>query len=103
MGDVTLEEFLVDENAWLKTIEISHKLWVKEIPASTIQALIREYDEKKELEIKNQQEENAKFNDSVGNESDGEDGAVMIGRPSEPIKTQSSNENDLQPSAEISP
>ena len=73
MGDVTLEEFLGDENAWLRTIEISHKLWVKEIPASTIQALIREYDEKKELEIKNQQDENAKFNDSVGNESDGED------------------------------
>ena len=53
MGDVTLEEFLEDENAWLKTIEISHKLWVKEIPSHTIQALIREYDEKKELELKN--------------------------------------------------
>ena len=53
MGDVTLEEFLSDENAWLRTIEISHKLWVKEIPASTIKALILEYDEKKELELKN--------------------------------------------------
>ena len=56
MGDVTLEEFLGDESAWLKTIEISHKLWIKEISASTIQALIREFDEKKELELKNQQE-----------------------------------------------
>ena len=53
MGDVTLEEFLCDENAWLRTIEISHKLWVKEIPASTIKALILEYDEKKELELRN--------------------------------------------------
>ena len=56
MGDVTLDEFLGDENAWLRTIEISHKLWVKEIPSNTIQALIREFDEKKELELKNQQE-----------------------------------------------
>ena len=103
MGDGTLEEFLSDEKAWVRTIEISYKLWQKEIPASTIQALIREYDEKKEIELKNQQEEEVKFNESAGRVSDGEDDAVMIGRLSQPLRTNSSNDIDLQPSAEISP
>ena len=53
--------------------------------------------------MKNQQEEEVKFNESVGRMSDGDDGAVMIGRLSQPLRTSSSNDIDQQPSAEISP
>ena len=51
VGEASLEEFLAQEDAWPRIIEISHTLWGKALPPAAIQGLIREYDEKKELEL----------------------------------------------------
>ena len=50
LGQVELEEFLSQEDAWLRIIDISHTLWGKSMAASAITSLIREYDEKQEIE-----------------------------------------------------
>ena len=105
VGEASLEEFLSQEDAWPRIIEISHTLWGKALPPAAIQGLIREYDEKKELELQCQLEEDAKFTESAGHASD--DGAVMIGEARENKGTLSSNEIEddhlEHPTSEISP
>ena len=105
VGEASLEEFLGQEDAWPRIIEISHTLWGKALPPTAIQGLIREYDEKKELELQGQLEEDAKFTDSAGHASD--DDAVMIGAAREPKATYSSNELEddhlEHPTSEMSP
>ena len=105
IGDTSLEEFLSQEDAWPRIIDISHTLWGKALPPSAIQGLIREYDEKKELELQGQMEEDAKFTDSAGQASD--DGAVLIGAGRDKKATFSSNEIEddhlEHPTSEVSP
>ena len=105
VGEASLEEFLGQEDAWPRIIKISHTLWGKALPPAAIQGLIREYDEKKELELQGQLEEDAKFTESAGQASD--DDAVMIGAVRERKATFSSNELEddhlEHPTSEISP
>ena len=105
VGEASLEEFLSQEDAWPRIIEISHTLWGKALPPSAIQGLIREYDEKKELELQGQMEEDAKFTDSAGHASD--DDAVLIGAGRDKKATFSSNEIEddhlEHPTSEVSP
>ena len=106
IGEASLEDFLSQEDAWPRIIEISHTLWGKALPPASIQGLIREYDEKKELELQGQMEEDAKFTESAGEVSD-DDIAVVIGGSRDKRATFSSNEIEddhlEHPTSEISP
>jgi hypothetical protein len=62
-----LSEFLSDPNCWDKIIEISYKIWEKEMPDQFIHKLFLEYDRKLENEQREERKEtkeNKKFNDS---------------------------------------
>jgi len=62
-----LDDFLNTPDCWDKIIEISYKLWEKDMPDSSIKKLFIEYDRNKEAESQLEVEENKekqKFNNS---------------------------------------
>ena len=92
LGEASLEEFLLKEDAWPRIIQISQNLWGKQISTADIQGLIQEYEDKKELENRLQRENDAKYHESDGLASDGEDGQVMVKAVANKVDTHSSNE-----------
>ena len=65
-----MEEMLKKEDAWVRMIEISRKLWGQKLPDSLIKQFLNEYDLMKLEEQSKQQEHDARFNDSNGDLSD---------------------------------
>ena len=67
---IPVEEMLKKEDAWVRMIEISRKLWGQKLPDSLIKQFLNEYDLLKLEEQSKQQEHDARFNDSNGDLSD---------------------------------
>ena len=62
----------------MRIIDISHTLWGKSMAASAITSLIREYDEKQEIEQQLLMKDQAKFTESVRHDSLVMDGSIVV-------------------------
>ena len=62
--DITVEILLKKDDAWIRIIEISRQLWGKKLPDAAIKQFLNDYDQMREADLREQMEQEAKFNDS---------------------------------------
>ena len=81
MGTSTVSAFLKKEDAWVRMIDISKRLWGKQLPDAIIKQFLNDYEELQAQQLREQISQEARFHESDHEESLGDAELVAAESP----------------------
>ena len=81
MGTSTVSAFLKKEDAWVRMIDISKRLWGKQLPDAIIKQFLNDYEELQAQQLREQISQEARFHESDHEESVGDAELVAAESP----------------------